>query len=824
MKLKLLSKIGIIFMTALAFHGTMMSQVGINTTTPQPGAALDIASTDKGVLVPRVSIVNLTSIAPITGGASESLLVYNTNVSTGKGFHYWNGGVWIPIMSDDWKSSGNVGTTPASNFIGTTDNVDLSFRTNNTERIRITNNGRISCFSDGTAANPIFRWNSDTDTGFYRSGSDEITFTTGGNDRFSILSDGRLRANTAGTAANPLFGWTTDPNKGFYSPGADQLGLVTNGVERLRIPNSDQIFGMSSGTNTEPFYSWDGDADTGIWRNAADRLNLTAGGVEFLRLVENANDELVINEDAGDINTRIETINDVNALFVDGANDNVGFGTNAPNTSAQLEMADNNRGILINRVALVSATNPNPVTAPAPGLLVYNTASASSGSTEVLPGFYYWDGSRWVAMGGTGGKDWGLQGNAGTNLAANFLGTTDNIPLSIRTNDLERLRVDAAGTVGIGNLPYTDTGLRVNNSAQPYGIIAETSGAGAAIYAQDSGTGDGVVAISTGGFGTWGQTAASSATIGGAVALGTATNNANGMWSLAGARPTSGGAQNIGVRAVSGSFTSVSPVGYRTVGLDANAIDLGLYALTEGPITTYGNLQSALFKTNYTGSNIDPDSRDPQASLAGYTNASLVGGGNMYYGGYFYSGSSTTSYAYTGATYNGTRYKIIGNGAVSTIVDGANPGDSKKVMFAPEAPEVLFEDYGTGKLENGVAQINIDPIFSENILVDSNHPLKVFIQLEGDCNGVYVTQKTAQGFLVKELQSGSSDVPFSWHIVANRKDVAGSDGTEGSNFSDLRFPDAPSELEQVEGRSNMVEPLQDDAKTHTVANSTSIHK
>lgn len=34
-------------------------------------------------------------------------------------------------------------------------------------------------------------------------------------------------------------------------------------------------------------------------------------------------------------------------------------------------------------------------------------------------------------------------------------------------------------------------------------------------------------------------------------------------------------------------------------------------------------------------------------------------------------------------------------------------------MFAPEAPEVLFQDYGTGKLNNGSAITNIDPVLSK---------------------------------------------------------------------------------------------------------------
>lgn len=79
------------------------AQVGINTTTPQGCSLLDVSGPDKGILIPRVDISNLGSIAPITGGSAESLLVYNTNTTTGKGFHYWNGSQWIAISSDDWK-------------------------------------------------------------------------------------------------------------------------------------------------------------------------------------------------------------------------------------------------------------------------------------------------------------------------------------------------------------------------------------------------------------------------------------------------------------------------------------------------------------------------------------------------------------------------------------------------------------------------------------------------------------------------------------------------------------------------------------------------
>ena len=793
MKTTLLSKLCIILMLAMIIQESITAQVGINTTTPQAGSILDVDSNDKGLLVPRVNIVNLSTIAPITGGATESLLVYNTNVATGKGFHYWTGSIWFPILSDDWKSSGNIGTSPATNFIGTVDNVDMSFRTNNTEQLRITTGGRISAFSNGTAASPLFQWSGDTDMGFYRSGADEFTVVTAGTDRLSVTSNGRIRANSAGTAANPLFGWTTDTDKGFYSPGADMFGLVTNGIERLRIPNSNQIFAMANGTNSAPFYSWNTDADTGIWRSAADRINITAGGREMVEFFENGgSSEVVFNDDSFQTDFRVESANDADALFVDAVNDNIGLGTNSPNASAQLEMSNTDKGILINRVALTATNSASPVSAPATGLFVYNTANSSSGSTEVLPGFYYWDGSKWIAMGGTGGKDWSLEGNAGTSVATNFLGTTDNTSMSFKTNDIERMRIDSDGTAAIGSLPYTNAVLRVNKPGETFGVIAETnSTGGVALYGTDTGTGLGVYGTSSNNHGIYGTTAytGSAFLIGGIIGWGTGTTGSNGV--LAVTDQPASSKSNIGIRAVSGSTTSISSSQIMNVGVNTNATDLGLYTMTEGPITSLGILEAARFQTNYTGSAIDADARDPRAQLAGYTNASQVGGGSMYYGGYLYSGgsNSNSSYAYAGARYSGTNYKIIGNGTVSTIVEGVDGND--KVMFASEAPEVLFEDYGVAKLINGVALVPIDPTFSNNITVDDQHPLKVFIQLEGDCNGVYVTQKTVSGFKVKELSNGTSNVSFSWHIVANRKDDGGTIAGESSKYSDLRFLNAP---------------------------------
>ncbi len=723
MKTTLLQKIMMILF--VFFFSISKAQVGINTTTPAGGSILDVTGTDKGILVPRVNIVDLNTIAPVTGGTTESLLVYNTNTTTGKGFYYWDSIRWVPIGTDndDWNILGNTATDEDINFIGTTDGQGLTVRTNNAQRFRFNTNNQLLAMSNGSAAAPSYSWSNDTTMGFYRSGT-------------------------------------------------SQMDMVINGVS---------------------FYNANA--------NIAPSEN-----------------EWTFNPGGLDSNLRVETDNNANALFVDGANDNVGLGTNAPNLSAQMEMADINKGLLINRIALTATNVATPISSPATGLLVYNTATASSGSTAVTPGFYYWDGAKWVALDGTNGRDWSLEGNAGTNPTTNFLGTTDDTDFVLRTNNTERMRFANTGVAGIGAVPYSNVALRVSNSVQPFGVIGETNSNGAsiygiqagpgfglrgdsystgyAIYGENAGTGIGIVGYAVSSHGIYGTTPYTGGTFltAGTVGWGYGDNNANGMLAVTDKVPTA--TSNIGIRAVSGTTTSVSTSDVLNIGVNSNATNLALYALSEGPITSVGDIEAARFQSNYTGNSYSADARDPRAQLAGYAanGVTPLGTANTYYGAYLYSGgvSSNASYAYAGARHGGVNYKIIGNGTVSTIVDGLNNSDTKKVMFAPEAPEVLFEDYGSGKLNNGTATINIDPIFSKNIIVNSEHPLRVFIQLEGDCNGVYVTNKSATGFTVKELQNGNSNISFSWHIVANRKNETTNDGV--TMYENLRFPDAPSAI------------------------------
>ena len=122
------------------------------------------------------------------------------------------------------------------------------------------------------------------------------------------------------------------------------------------------------------------------------------------------------------------------------------------NSSAMLDVNATNMGLLIPRVALTATNAAGPIATPATSLLVYNTATAGGGTTAVSPGYYYWDGAQWVRFitGSSPGPAWMVTGNAGTNPAIHFAGTTDAVDFVIRTNNTEKMRITAGGNAGIG--------------------------------------------------------------------------------------------------------------------------------------------------------------------------------------------------------------------------------------------------------------------------------------------------------------------------------------------------------------------------------------
>jgi len=88
-------------------------------------------------------------------------------------------------------------------------------------------------------------------------------------------------------------------------------------------------------------------------------------------------------------------------------------------------------------------------------------------------------------------------------------------------------------------------------------------------------------------------------------------------------------------------------------------------------------------------------------------------------------------------------------------------------LYAVEAPENWFEDYGSATLSGGAATIRLEPVFTQTVNTAMSY--HVFLTPKGDCRGLYVTNETEQGFEVRELNGGASNVAFDYRIIAHRR-------------------------------------------------------
>lgn len=539
----------------------------------------------------------------------------------------------------------------------------------------------------------------------------------------------------------------------------------------------------------------------------------------------------------------------LSTFFIPSVFGQVGIGTVDPNPNAILDVSTDQKpgGLLIPRVSLNNAIALYPSGGQhVEGMIVYNTNTGGSGFNIVTPGFYYNNGDRWVRVTGDISKGWNLTGNAGTDPEENFLGTTNNAALRIRTNNeevfeftagnssnrgrlrafhdgsaerptyswaanhkmgmfktgnnlafstnqLERIRITNAGRVIINDsVPISNSFLSVYGTGNSGAIIGINAGSGDAVVGEATGTGHGVVgkADHSSGAGVLATNAHERGT--GLIAVGNGIETIS-RWSRGSGVAASGkdGIFSVG-RGVTGNGIITIGNGLNEYflysqgsGIAATGDDNGIYATAISPAP---GSSGGIFI-------LGPDDLTrAEAIISGYDYVD-EGEGNeaTYFGGYFRGGiGNDAPYAYVGISYNGTEYKILGNGTVSGLL--RNGVDTPRVMYASEAPEILLEDVGSSQLINGEVYIELDPVLKHSLYITDEYPLKVFITLEGECNGIYVTDKSKDGFRVVELNNGRSNAPFSWQIVANRADTVDKNGNVLSKNVGVRMPVGPKPL------------------------------
>ncbi|RIK42413.1 MAG: hypothetical protein DCC55_08930 [Chloroflexi bacterium] len=128
------------------------------------------------------------------------------------------------------------------------------------------------------------------------------------------------------------------------------------------------------------------------------------------------------------------------------------------------------------------------------------------------------------------------------------------------------------------------------------------------------------------------------------------------------------------------------------------------------------------------------------------------------------------------------RGNFMASGSKNAVV---STSDGERLLYAEEAAEVWFTDYGFGRLNQGVALIPVEPIFAQT--VNLSQPYHVFVQAYGNAE-LYVANRTPTGFEVR-LREGDPNAEFSYRIAAKRL---------GYEAQRLQLTTPPTEMGQPE--------------------------
>ncbi len=376
-----------------------------------------------------------------------------------------------------WSTIGNAGTNLATNFLGTTDNTSLRFRTNNLQRLIIDSSGNVAV---GTS--PAF------------SASPNIE---------------KLLVDAGSTAANPATSINVISGKGYIN---NYLQLNIQNKSNGTSASSDVVSTADNGDETINY------VDFGI-NSSGNTSTGVLGGINTGYLLSAGNDFAIGNATVGkSLNFFTGGTGATERMRIDG-NGNVGIGTATPSQKLDVNGIINASSNIISQGSLITDQTSTNTGTILPGLQLGGTTSGESISSKRSAGtnqygidFYTASANR-MSITNTGNVGigtitpstklhisginpltlsgvvtgtnttadslltitnglvrklplstftaatnvWSTTGNAGTNPSLNFIGTSDNTSLSIRTNNVQGILLDSVGNVSIGSGTFSGT-------------------------------------------------------------------------------------------------------------------------------------------------------------------------------------------------------------------------------------------------------------------------------------------------------------------------------------------------------------------------------
>ncbi|MBL7723373.1 MAG: hypothetical protein JNK27_04450 [Chitinophagaceae bacterium] len=278
-----MKKVLIILLAIANYYMVIAQSVGIGTTTPNSSALLDITSTTKGLLMPRMTTAQRNAIV----SPADGLLIYNTTTDE---LNQRQNGAWKTVINSDYWFRGagtmwNIGDNIGINTAGPAERLDVSgnIRSNSSMIIDNTSailqlrtsgenkgfmqlsgdNVRFGTNSGNTAGNVILRMDGTDMVSFQKTGSAGVFMQMNVNG----VSTGVLQTTSTGNVSLTAVNANTQVQLGgevFINNTTNTTGIGTSSpTERLHVNGKLKVSGTDmtiedgrvTGTATGPAYN-----------------------------------------------------------------------------------------------------------------------------------------------------------------------------------------------------------------------------------------------------------------------------------------------------------------------------------------------------------------------------------------------------------------------------------------------------------------------------------------------------------------------------------------------------------------------------------------